>query len=100
MSQPRTPRPEFFQLQNGDKAKLPFSDSEYESRLHKLRQLMEERGVDGVLLTSMHNIAYYSGFLYCSFGRPTPAWSPRSAASQSLPTSMGASPGVVVTVKT
>jgi creatinase len=23
-----------------------------------------------MLLTSMHNIAYYSGFLYCSFGRP------------------------------
>ncbi len=23
-----------------------------------------------ILLTSMHNIAYYSGFLYCSFGRP------------------------------
>jgi creatinase len=23
-----------------------------------------------VVLTSMHNVAYYSGFLYCSFGRP------------------------------
>ena len=23
-----------------------------------------------VILTSMHNIAYYSGFIYCSFGRP------------------------------
>ena len=22
-----------------------------------------------VLLTSMHNVFYYSGFLYCSFGR-------------------------------
>ena len=31
---------------------------------------MSERQLDAVLLTSMHNIAYYSGFLYCAFGRP------------------------------
>jgi len=70
MSQSQSIRPEFFQLQNGVKANLPFSDSEYENRLGKLRRLMAEAGVDAVLLTSMHNIAYYSGFLYCSFGRP------------------------------
>ena len=23
-----------------------------------------------IVLTSMHNIAYYTGFIYCSFGRP------------------------------
>ena len=65
-----TQRPDFFEMPNGDKAPLPFSDSEYENRLGKLRALMEERGVDAMLMTSMHNIAYYSGFLYCSFGRP------------------------------
>jgi len=70
MSQSQTIRPEFFQLQNGSKANLPFSDTEYENRLAKLRQLMSQAGIDAVLLTSMHNIAYYSGFLYCSFGRP------------------------------
>ncbi|MFA9420812.1 MAG: aminopeptidase P family protein, partial [Gammaproteobacteria bacterium] len=70
MSQSQTIRPEFFQLQNGTKAKLPFSDAEYETRLGKLRTLMSDAGVDAMLLTSMHNIAYYSGFLYCSFGRP------------------------------
>ncbi len=70
MSQTQTVRPEFFELQNGDKAKLPFSDQEYEARLAKLRDLMEASGVEAMLLTSMHNIAYYSGFLYCSFGRP------------------------------
>ncbi len=70
MSQSQTVRPEFFQLQNGTKANLPFSDAEYESRLGNLRQLMESSGVEAVVLTSMHNIAYYSGFLYCSFGRP------------------------------
>ena len=63
-------RPEFFELANGDKAKLPFSDAEYENRLAGLRKLMSDSGVDAMLLTSMHNIAYYSGFLYCSFGRP------------------------------
>ena len=63
-------RAEFFALQNGAKAPLPFSAAEYESRLGSLRELMTSREVDAMLLTSMHNIAYYSGFLYCSFGRP------------------------------
>jgi creatinase len=63
-------RPEFFELQNGSKANLPFSGAEYEIRLSKLRALMAGSNVDAMLLTSMHNIAYYSGFLYCSFGRP------------------------------
>lgn len=31
---------------------------------------MRERNLDAVLLTSIHNINYYSDFLYCSFGRP------------------------------
>lgn len=70
MSQSQTVRPEFFELQNGSKANLPFSDAEYETRLRNLRQLMENSGVEAMVLTSMHNIAYYSGFLYCSFGRP------------------------------
>ncbi len=63
-------RPECFELHNGAKAKLPFADTEYEDRLRALRGLMAARDVDAMLLTSMHNIAYYSGFLYCAFGRP------------------------------
>jgi len=63
-------RPGFFELHNGEKARLPFSDAEYENRLSRLRQLMDASGVEAMLLTSMHNIAYFSGFLYCSFGRP------------------------------
>jgi len=63
-------RPQFFTYHNGSKAILPFSDSEYENRLSNLRQLMARQGLDAVLFTSMHNIAYYSGFLYCAFGRP------------------------------
>jgi creatinase len=63
-------RPDFFTLHNGEKAPLAFSQSEYANRLAGLRQIMAEAGVEAAVLTSMHNIAYYSGFLYCSFGRP------------------------------
>ena len=63
-------REEFYRLHNGDAAKLPFSDAEYEARLKGLRGIMEAEGVQAAVLTSMHSIAYYSGFLYCSFGRP------------------------------
>lgn len=65
-----TSRPEMYRFHNGEKAKLPFSSAEYEARLAGLRASMAQAGVDAVVLTSMHNIAYYSGFLYCSFGRP------------------------------
>ena len=63
-------RPEFYRFHNGDKAPLPFPAEEYEARLAGLRAIMNDTGCDAVVLTSMHNIAYYSGFLYCSFGRP------------------------------
>ncbi|QIE42781.1 M24 family metallopeptidase [Rhodobacteraceae bacterium SC52] len=59
-----------FTCHNGEKAPLPFPRSEYERRLAALRALMAERDIPVVLLTSMHNIAYFSGFLYCAFGRP------------------------------
>ncbi|MEX2517929.1 MAG: aminopeptidase P family protein [Paracoccaceae bacterium] len=63
-------RPETFTCRNGEKAPPPFSAAEYERRLKSLRRIMAERDLPAVLLTSMHNIAYFSGFLYCSFGRP------------------------------
>ena len=63
-------RPNFFQFNNGSKALLPFSDDEYENRLKGLRRIISEKNLDAVILTSMQNVAYYSGFLYCSFGRP------------------------------
>ncbi|MBB4124391.1 aminopeptidase P family protein [Martelella radicis] len=62
-------RPQNFRSRNGEKAALPFSKGEYDRRVGLLRQMMARRGIDAVLFTSMHNIAYYSGFLYCSFGR-------------------------------
>ena len=63
-------RPDFFELKNGEKVKLPFSSKEYNNRLSKLRNVMSKVGVDMIILTSIHNIAYYTGFIYCSFGRP------------------------------
>ena len=65
-----TARPDMYRFHNGEKAALPFDVAEYEARLNGLRARMAEMGVGTAVLTSMHNIAYYSGFLYCAFGRP------------------------------
>ncbi len=63
-------RPDFYICENGEKAVLPFAAAEYEARLGGLRAAMAAAGVEAAVLTSMQTIAYYSGFLYCSFGRP------------------------------
>ncbi|WP_204113152.1 aminopeptidase P family protein [Shimia biformata] len=65
-----TARPEFFRFHNGEKATLPFAEAEYHQRLAGLRAILSREGLQAAVLTSMHNVAYYSGFLYCSFGRP------------------------------
>ena len=57
-------------IENGEKPTPTFSAAEMTARQTKLRALMAEKGVDAVLMTSYHNINYYSDFLYCSFGRP------------------------------
>ena len=62
-------RPQQYRFHQGEKT-LPFSSDEYDARLSSLRNIMSNRGLDACIFTSMHNIAYYSGFLYCSFGRP------------------------------
>ena len=62
-------RPEFYRFHQGDKV-LPFAPKEYEARLSGLRDHMKTEGIDACVFTSMHCIAYYSGFLYCAFGRP------------------------------
>ncbi|MEY8881445.1 aminopeptidase P family protein [Donghicola sp. XS_ASV15] len=63
-------RPENYRFHNGTEAVLPFATEEYEVRLAGLRRIMSDLGVDVAVFTSMHSIAYYSGFLYCAFGRP------------------------------
>ena len=64
-----TKRPQFYRFHQGEKT-LPFAASEYEARLKGLRATMAAQGIQSCVFTSMHNIAYYSGFLYCAFGRP------------------------------
>ena len=64
-----TQRPEQYRFHQGDRV-LPFAAAEYDARLAGLRKIMAAEGVEVAVMTSMHNIAYYSGFLYCSFGRP------------------------------
>lgn len=63
-------RPDMYRYHNGAKSPLPFEGMEYEARLTELRERMEAAGTSAAVFTSMHNIAYYSGFLYCAFGRP------------------------------
>lgn len=70
MSTQSSSRPDYFQFHNGDKAALAFTENEYKNRLSGLQTHMQSAGIDVVVLTSMHNVAYYTGFLYCAFGRP------------------------------
>ena len=63
-------RPEFFPNVQGAKATLPFSDREYCTRLGDLRATMAAQDITATLLTSVHSIAYYSGFLYLQLWSP------------------------------
>ena len=60
-------RPDFLELKNGSKVKLPFTDTEYQNRLEKIRTAMSKKNIDMTVLTSMDNIAYYTGLIYFSF---------------------------------
>lgn len=62
--------PQVIRIENGEAVKSTFSVTEFQRRQTQLRALMAELQVDAVLFTSIHNINYYSDFLYCSFGRP------------------------------
>ena len=55
--------------QNGPKTTPTFSAGEMTRRQDNLRRHMAVAKLDAVLLTSYHNINYFSDFLYCSFGR-------------------------------
>ena len=54
---------------NGEKVAGPFSDFEMDRRQQLLRDHMAEHDIDASLLTSLHNIGYFSGFVFCYFGR-------------------------------
>ena len=53
----------------GEKEWSPFSAGETDRRQADLRAHMAAEDLDACLLTSFHNICYYSGWLYCYFGR-------------------------------
>ncbi len=53
----------------GQKEWSPFSDAEMSRRQNGLRAHLANHKIDVALFTSYHNINYYSGFLYCYFGR-------------------------------
>jgi len=57
-------------LNNGAKVRPTFSAAEMNRRLGALRRHMADDALDAILFTSYHNVAYYSDYLYCSFGRP------------------------------
>jgi creatinase len=61
--------PQVIQIPHGPKVRPTFSAAEMNQRLGRLRAHMAEQSIDAVVLTSIHNVNYYSDFLYCSFGR-------------------------------
>lgn len=62
-------RPRSLTIENGLKAAPTFSQQEMLGRLERLRAHMEREDIDAVLFTSIHNINYFTDFVYCSFGR-------------------------------
>ena len=47
---------------------LPFLPEEYQGRLEVLCEAMEVHGLDACVLTSEHNVAYFSGLTPSGFG--------------------------------
>ena len=58
------------EIPNGEKVVGTFSKNEMSNRLNSLRGVMKNLELDAALFTSIHNINYYSDFIYCAFGRP------------------------------
>jgi creatinase len=56
-------------MHNGEKAVPTFSAAEMTHRQDGLRKILAELKLDAAILTSYHNICYFSDFLYCYFGR-------------------------------
>lgn len=56
-------------MHNGEKVQPTFSAAEMQRRQDGLRKINADLKLDGSILTSYHNINYFSDFLFCSFGR-------------------------------
>ncbi|MFT7178695.1 MAG: creatinase, partial [Oceanospirillaceae bacterium] len=64
-----TNMPRTIKIPNGQKVVATFTTQELANRLAKLRAHMASANVDAVVMTSYHNINYFSDFVYCRFGR-------------------------------
>ncbi|MBZ9799089.1 M24 family metallopeptidase [Mesorhizobium sp. ES1-4] len=56
-------------MHNGEKAVATFSAAEMTRRQDGLRGILAELKLDAAVLTSYHNICYFSDFMFCYFGR-------------------------------
>lgn len=56
-------------MHNGEKVKPTFSAAEMQRRQDGLKAILADLKLDACVLTSYHNICYYSDFLFCYFGR-------------------------------
>jgi len=61
--------PHVFTQYNGEQQDLTYSPAEFERRLTNARKVMAADEVDALVLTSMHNIKYFSDFVPSPFGR-------------------------------
>ena len=62
-------RPRTLTIDNGAPPAPTFSEREMNRRLQSVRAHMETHQFDAALFTSMHNINYFSDFIYTAFGR-------------------------------
>ncbi|UCI23058.1 M24 family metallopeptidase (plasmid) [Mesorhizobium sp. B2-1-8] len=56
-------------MHNGERAVPTFSAGEMTRRQDGLRRILAELKLDAAVLTSYHNICYFSDFMFCYFGR-------------------------------
>lgn len=90
---PRNPgdRPHAFPTAS-DEAILPSEMAEYEARIAAARCAMQSEGHAALVLTSMHNVAYLTGFFYCAIGSPHAAVLTADATTTASPNIDGAQP--------
>ncbi len=56
------------EMHNGKKVQPTFSAGEMERRQNAMRRILEELKLDAAILTSYHNICYFSDFLFSPCG--------------------------------
>ena len=61
-------RPQNYRFTQGQTF-LPFPDEDYAARIAGLRRIMYDHDLAVVVLTSQHNIAYYTGLMFRAFDR-------------------------------